>query len=140
MSTSLTRRQFMACAGACALGALFGASSCATTPTIRAHHDANTLRIPRSTLDAATEPLTLVAEGLEHPVILIPGDSEPIALSGRCTHQGCAVRVASNQLRCPCHGSTFALDGALLNGPAQRPLRRLPLRFDGDNLLIDLGN
>lgn len=140
MSAPLTRRQFIACAGACALGALFGASSCATTPTFRAQRTANRLTIPRSTLDSATGPLTIVAEGLEHPVILIPGAPEPIALSGRCTHQGCAVRVASNQLRCPCHGSTFALDGAVQNGPAQRPLRRLHLRFDGDNLLIDLGD
>jgi len=31
---------------------------------------------------------------------------------------------ASNQhIECPCHGSVFAENGAVINGPANRPLR-----------------
>lgn len=140
MNTPLTRRQFIACTGACALSAVLGASGCATTPTIRAHQDANSLIIPRAALDDAAGPLTITASGLSHPVILVPGEPEALALSGQCTHQGCSIRVTSNQLRCPCHGSTFALDGAVQNGPAKRPLKRLALRFEADEIIIDLGN
>lgn len=41
----------------------------------------------------------------------------------RCTHAGCRLTVANNEsIDCPCHGSTFALDGAVTRGPASQPL------------------
>src|SRR5687768_9329075 len=49
-----------------------------------------------------------------------------IALSAVCTHQGCIVRydTARRDVACPCHGSRFALSGAVTNGPAERPLAK----------------
>jgi nitrite reductase/ring-hydroxylating ferredoxin subunit len=57
----------------------------------------------------------------------------PRAVSGICTHQGCRLALAPDPARlvCPCHGATFALDGAVL---AHRlpgslpPLPRLAVR------------
>ncbi|MEU8824960.1 FAD-dependent oxidoreductase [Streptomyces sp. NPDC048636] len=48
-------------------------------------------------------------------------------LSARCPHLGCLVRFndAERTWECPCHGSRFALDGSVLQGPAVRPLKRV---------------
>lgn len=45
-------------------------------------------------------------------------------LSPICTHLECVVNVEGTLIRCPCHGSTFDLEGKVLQGPATQPLRR----------------
>ncbi len=46
------------------------------------------------------------------------------AVSLRCTHLGCLLRFngAERSWDCPCHGSRFDVDGAVLEGPAVQPL------------------
>jgi cytochrome b6-f complex iron-sulfur subunit len=44
------------------------------------------------------------------------------ALDAICTHAGCTVAYSGSDLSCPCHGSRFALNGAVTNGPASSPL------------------
>ncbi|MEY9911733.1 glycine/D-amino acid oxidase-like deaminating enzyme/nitrite reductase/ring-hydroxylating ferredoxin subunit [Catenulispora sp. MAP12-49] len=45
-------------------------------------------------------------------------------VSALCPHSGCTVGFndAEKTWECPCHGSRFATDGALLQGPAAEPL------------------
>ncbi|MEJ3744077.1 FAD-dependent oxidoreductase [Actinomycetes bacterium KLBMP 9797] len=51
-------------------------------------------------------------------------DGTLVKLSARCTHLGCVVRFNDDERSwdCPCHGSRFGLDGAVLGGPATAPL------------------
>lgn len=44
----------------------------------------------------------------------------------RCTHLGCRLEWNADEKSwdCPCHGSRYDADGKLLDGPAQRPLRK----------------
>jgi cytochrome b6-f complex iron-sulfur subunit len=50
------------------------------------------------------------------------------AVSGICTHQGCRLELAdgATELACPCHGATFALDGAVLRHRLSVQLTALP--------------
>ena len=45
-------------------------------------------------------------------------------VSATCTHLGCIVQFndAETAWECPCHGSRFAVDGTVIQGPANRPL------------------
>ncbi|HET7533387.1 MAG TPA: FAD-dependent oxidoreductase [Nocardioidaceae bacterium] len=55
-------------------------------------------------------------------------DGAQHAVSPTCTHMGCLISFngAEKAWECPCHGSRFGLDGAVLQGPATRPLKRRP--------------
>lgn len=58
------------------------------------------------------------------------------ALSLVCTHLGCTVKVTSNELVCPCHGSVFDRQGRVLKGPARSDLQRLTLEERGESLVV----
>jgi ubiquinol-cytochrome c reductase iron-sulfur subunit len=68
-----------------------------------------------------------------------------VAYSKLCTHAGCAVGLylaRFQQLRCPCHQSTFdVLNGATpVYGPAARPLPQLPIEIDPDGTMRALSD
>jgi Rieske Fe-S protein len=44
------------------------------------------------------------------------------ALTARCTHEGATTVVRAGDFYCPRHGSLFTFDGAVVRGPATRPL------------------
>ena len=50
------------------------------------------------------------------------------AVSGICTHQGCALRLdaPARELRCPCHRTSFAVNGTLVSHQLPTPPRALP--------------
>ncbi len=64
------------------------------------------------------------------------------ALSAICTHLGCTVNESGDGegFQCPCHGSRFAANGTVIEGPAPRPLEWFGMRQARDGrLLIDRG-
>jgi len=66
------------------------------------------------------------------------GDSTAFALAPGCTHLGCAYRWLSdkNEFLCPCHTSTFDLEGKVTSGPAPRPLDRYESRVVNGRLQV----
>jgi glycine/D-amino acid oxidase-like deaminating enzyme/nitrite reductase/ring-hydroxylating ferredoxin subunit len=67
----------------------------------------------------------VVSEGLQQIAECRDREGTPHRLSARCTHLGCIVSWNSGDATwdCPCHGSRFAADGTVLNGPASAPLQ-----------------
>lgn len=60
------------------------------------------------------------------------------AFSAVCTHAGCQVgfEQAQEQFVCPCHGAVFdAATGAVIQGPATRPLESIPLALGANGEL-----
>jgi len=64
----------------------------------------------------------------ESGMALVSDNGALYALDLACTHLGCRVNVNPADISCPCHGSRFNLRGEVLQGPAQKPLKRLELR------------
>ncbi|MFQ5795325.1 MAG: ubiquinol-cytochrome c reductase iron-sulfur subunit [Candidatus Bipolaricaulia bacterium] len=60
------------------------------------------------------------------------------AISNVCTHLGCKPPWNStrNRFECPCHGSVFARDGAVIKGPAPLPLPFFLMTLSVDGRLI----
>jgi menaquinol-cytochrome c reductase iron-sulfur subunit len=61
-----------------------------------------------------------------------------IVFDPRCTHLGCPYRWDAERHRflCPCHTAVFEVDGAVVSGPAPRPLDRYACRVVGGRLLV----
>jgi cytochrome b6-f complex iron-sulfur subunit len=75
------------------------------------------------------------------PILVLRNPSNPqtlVAVNPTCTHQGCLVawKAERKSLACPCHGSAFAADGQLLQGPADRALASYPVKTDGKTVLV----
>lgn len=65
------------------------------------------------------------------------GEREVVAFSQACTHLSCAVvpKVAEGVFVCPCHEGYFDIrTGKNLRGPPPRPLPRIRLELEGDDV------
>src|SRR2546427_4198962 len=89
-----------------------------------------------------------LSEG-EMRVLDIDGTKVSIAAAGGslyafddvCTHMGCSLgegKLEGTTMTCPCHGSQFDVtSGAVIRGPAQRPVRVRSVQIEGDDLLVE---
>jgi cytochrome b6-f complex iron-sulfur subunit len=65
-----------------------------------------------------------------------PSAGKVVAFSAICTHQGCTVAPAGAKFQCPCHGSMYdAATGAVLQGPAPKPLTQVPVHVASGNVV-----
>lgn len=63
------------------------------------------------------------------------------AFDDTCTHAGCSLakgKLDGTTVTCACHGSQFDVtSGAVLRGPAKRPVRSRSVKVEGENLLAE---
>lgn len=67
-----------------------------------------------------------------------PTAGEFVCHSGICTHEGCPLtQVVNDEGICNCHGSRFdANNGAVLRGPATRPLPKQSIQVSGTDIIL----
>jgi Rieske Fe-S protein len=58
------------------------------------------------------------------------------AISLVCTHMGVTVAQSQGKWICPAHGSLYALNGAVLGGPASSPLKKYPVTVTATKVVI----
>jgi cytochrome b6-f complex iron-sulfur subunit len=83
--------------------------------------------------------LVVAIEGRDDKVIVFRRpDGQIVATDMTCTHKGCDVNwdVSRAKLVCPCHGSEFTSTGAVMHGPAERPLAAHDVVVSGDILIV----
>jgi Rieske Fe-S protein len=60
-----------------------------------------------------------------------------VAFSRRCPHQGCQINPYVDNLSiCPCHNSSFDLNGGVVQGPAKQALKSYPVTLTEKEITI----
>jgi 3-phenylpropionate/trans-cinnamate dioxygenase ferredoxin subunit len=89
-----------------------------------------------------------VADGQMHvfdisgtKVNVASADGHLYAFNDTCTHQACSLangQLEGTTVTCACHGSQFDVtSGAVLRGPAERPVRSRAVRIEGEGLFAE---
>lgn len=94
-------------------------------------------QLPQDWTDVAAESdvgtgRAIVGDANGLPVLLTADGGSVVALSDRCNHCGAPLHegeIVDGSISCPRHGSRFAFDGSVCNGPATYPQPRLAVRI-----------
>jgi len=102
---------------------------------------------PAETTQKAGQVLAAVAEVPVGSAIVAHGtlisQPSPGVFKGfvaKCTHAGCSLGVKDGVAVCPCHGSRFAFDGAVTQGPATEPLALRAVAVQGGEIVVAGGS
>ena len=88
-----------------------------------------------STADVPVGGGVIIAD--EKVVVTQPTAGSFKAFSSTCTHQGCQVTsISGDRIACQCHGSSYSIvDGSVKGGPAPRPLPKVAIKVEGDEVV-----
>jgi Rieske Fe-S protein len=88
-----------------------------------------------STADVPVGSGVIIAD--EKVVVTQPKAGEFKAFSSTCTHMSCQVSsISGDSIACPCHGSSYSIvDGSVQGGPAPRPLPKVAIKVEGDEVV-----
>lgn len=136
----MNRRRFLGSATAVTAAWALGlpCAACAGLHYTQATLSRGRLLLPASALEPQGFAL-VEAPGFAWPIYIERrGDGSYSAVSTRCTHRGCQVEPLWGRLVCPCHGSEYAGDGKVLQGPTILPLKQFPVVVADRIIAVDI--
>jgi cytochrome b6-f complex iron-sulfur subunit len=137
----MDRRMFLQWLGIGGLASSLPMAIAACTPKAQVNSAATAFQSVGTIAQLDQSGQLLVREGSAAPTLVIrdpANSSNLIAVNPTCTHQGCEVAWQANQTAfvCPCHGARYDASGAVLQGPAERPLTAYTVKQDGETILV----
>ena len=118
----MSRRRFLATVG---WGVVAGAGGILAVAMLGYLYP-NALKIPPSVFSLGRPEDLLAQEGRlfipTQKIFVEVARGRVRCMTAICTHLGCTVNSAETGYKCPCHGSTYDLDGRNTGGPAPLPL------------------
>lgn len=84
----------------------------------------------KNTADLSAGDGDILSIGLKKIAVYRDYDNTLKAFSAVCPHLGCIVQWNRDEksFDCPCHGSRFAKDGTIINGPAKTDLNKINIK------------
>ena len=82
---------------------------------------------------------SLLSADKQVAVVRDPQDAKKLlAVNPTCTHKGCTVawKAADKAFVCPCHDAEFTANGAVLEGPAKKPLQTYAVKIENGQVLV----
>lgn len=69
-------------------------------------------------------------------ILIRSSQSQFLAVNLICRHKGCTVELQGDKFVCPCHGSEYAIDGKVTQGPSKANLKTWETNFDADKGIV----
>ena len=126
----INRRQFVIATAATAAVA----AVCACTPEIAVAASSSPVDV--GTVDDFKSDGVVDKFARSNRILLIRKGDRLYATSATCTHRECVIKPVAGDLRCPCHGSRFDLDGGVTRGPAKATLPRYAIALNGGGKIV----
>jgi cytochrome b6-f complex iron-sulfur subunit len=137
-----TRRQFVSATASALAASALAACGVAPTGPDSAIQGPSLVKVPLMAV-GETVGVDNVGQGGQGMAVTRLSTTSVAAVSLQCTHQGCTVALPTSpggQLFCPCHGSLFTLEGAVVRGPATSRLKTFAASIDTVNNQVDITN